>query len=139
MNDTIARPSLISDPMHFLSHDDTGAPTRDLAWYEVDVDYSHNIIHPGRAMDEFGLAAALSCPLETKVCKKNEILFNMDLASGRLPQDVAVIVELYPIYYVDMDIQDYIHQEHVGVRTDNFNETAKHFYDTIEVVPVVDE
>ena len=129
-----------SEPMHFISPDDTGAPTRELKWYEVEIDYTHQLVRPGRDMDEFGLAAALSCPLETELCGPQEILFNIDLSSGRLPQDAAVLVEMDRIYPkgTDIDIEDYIATESIGWGT---NVTTHHdlYLNNVEVVPVEDD
>ena len=53
-DETIARPTFISEEMNFLTPVDTGGPTPDLEWFEADIIYNDEIIRPGVSTSDSG-------------------------------------------------------------------------------------
>ena len=134
LNETIAIPGSISAPLHFVTPGDTVVPTGTLEWFEAEVQFSSEIVRPGRSRNEIGnefFQLSTSCYIEEVPCLANEIRFNIDLLTSSFPEETAVLVQRNPSFQnMSAGYPEFL---------DEYNARLEEFgnpYETAEIVPI---
>ena len=81
----IANVSAMSDPMFLLSESDTGFPTADLTWYDVEP-FKKQYLGPEREIDTL-----VQCAAKDIVCDDDEVSFRLSVITDEFPEEFTIL------------------------------------------------